>query len=36
MRVLPGNEATLAETLTTASYVPTNLSSGSGGLDLFA
>jgi len=35
-RVLPGNEATLAETLTTASYVPTNLSSGSGGLDLFA
>jgi len=36
MRILPGSEATLAETLTTASYAPTNLSSGSGGLDLFA
>lgn len=36
MRNLPGNETTLAEALTTASYVPTNLSSGSGGLDLFA
>jgi hypothetical protein len=36
LRHLPGSEATLAETLTTSSYVPTNLSSGSGGLDLFA
>jgi len=36
LRHLPGSEATLAEALTTSSYVPTNLSSGSGGLDLFA
>jgi len=36
MRLVQAGAAELAETLTSAGYVPTNLSSGSSGLDLFA